>query len=125
MPRATDLDRARWLRQLPERRGESRLLLEAILQARPDDAASWREWGAWWLGEPGDPTRRRRAAEALARASAADLSAAVLLALLESDTHLLKGPQPAAPGRSEGRARLARAIVSPRLPWRSGPDPRP
>ncbi len=115
--RATDLDRARWLRQLPESRAEARRLIESALLARPDDPAAWRERGAWCLGERDDPAARARARDALIRALGSppgDASAAVLLALLDSDPSPL-GPSSPRPDRSAGRSRLARAITSPRL----------
>jgi 4-amino-4-deoxy-L-arabinose transferase-like glycosyltransferase len=120
---ASDLDRARWLRQLPETRGEARRILEMILRTRPDPAAL-REWGAWWLGEPGDPSALGRAADALARArrpAGNDLSASVLLALLEADPGPLEGPSGAMPDRSRGRVRLARAILAQRPRRRQPP----
>ncbi len=110
---ATDLDRARWLRQLPESRREARRILETILQARPDDPAALREWGAWCLGERGDPSARVRAAGALARAHS-DPSAAVLLALVEADPGRLDGLADGMNDRSRARLRLARAILSKR-----------
>jgi hypothetical protein len=114
------LDRARWLRQLPEARAESRRVLESLLRSHPDDPATLREWGAWWLGEPDGPDARRRASAAFARAERTppgDASSALLLALLNSDPRpLASRPLPPA-GRLRQRARLARAIVTPRKSW--------
>jgi hypothetical protein len=114
----TDLDRARWLRQLPETRAESRRLLEALLRADPDNAAARREWGAWWLGETSDPDARQRARDALTlacRPPAPDPSAAVLLALLTSDPHPLTALTDPGSDRRQQRTRLARGIVFHRL----------
>lgn len=107
---ASDLRRARRLRQIPEGRSESRQLLGAILRTHPDDPAALREWGGWWLGEVNDPDARRRAIEALRRAPG-DPSATILLALLTSDPRLLDG-------LADGpRLRVARAILRERRPW--------
>ncbi len=122
---AAEVDRARWLRQLPETRAEARRILEAILVARPADPAALREWGAWWLGEPDDPAARRRAIEALGRAGGPagnDPSAAVLLALLGADPGPLDRLRDGVPDRSRGRVRLARAILAHRPP-RARADP--
>jgi hypothetical protein len=125
---ASDLRRARWLRQVPEGRAESRHLLEAILRDHPDDPAALREWGAWWLGEVRDPDARARAASALRRAAEGppgDPSAAILLALLASDRRALDDP---ALLRADGpRLRVARAILTerPRRPPGGPSPPRP
>ncbi|HEY2157642.1 MAG TPA: glycosyltransferase family 39 protein [Isosphaeraceae bacterium] len=122
----SDLDHARWLRQLPETRGEAGRMLEAILRARPDDPSALREWGAWWLGEPGDPSARGRAGAALNRArdrAGVDPSASVLLALLEADPGHLEGRAGGMTDRSRGRVRLARAILAQRPRRRAPPDP--
>ena len=114
---ASDVDRARWLRQLPGTRAQGRRLLEGRLRSAPDDPAAWREWGAWWLGESADPDARPRARSALARACrspAPDPSAAVLIALLDSDPRPLAAATSPQPDRRRERARRARAIVAPR-----------
>jgi hypothetical protein len=82
------LHRARWFRQLPETRIESRRILDALLQADPHNNRARRELGAWWLGETSDPDARHLATDQLARAargSDGDAAAAVLLALLTTD----------------------------------------
>jgi 4-amino-4-deoxy-L-arabinose transferase-like glycosyltransferase len=121
---AADLDRARWLRQLPETRGEARWMLEATLRSHPGDPIALREWGAWWLGEPGDPEARRRALDALANAGG-DPSAAVLLALLGADPGPLERLRGGVPDRSRGRIRLARAILTHRPRRRDRPGSPP
>jgi hypothetical protein len=110
---ATDLQRARWFRQLPETRSRSRRLLEARLRSAPDDPAARREYGAWWLGATADPEARRRAAAEFARATG-DLSAAVLLALLTRDPHPLAAWTVLPNDRHAPRLRLARAILGRR-----------
>jgi hypothetical protein len=115
----SDLRLARWLRQFPDGRTESRRLLEDLLRADPDDPRALRERGAWWLGLPGDPDARRRAAEDLgrgARGRGGDPGAAVLLALLRKDPRLLPPPNPRRAttdaGLAPARLRLARAILA-------------
>ncbi|SIO14925.1 Dolichyl-phosphate-mannose-protein mannosyltransferase [Singulisphaera sp. GP187] len=106
--------RARWLRQLPETRAESRRRLEGLLRSQPDDPAVRREWGAWWLDEANDPEARRHAKDALARAIEApggDASAAVLLALLTTDPLPLAGLTSHRSVSLNARVRLAQAIV--------------
>ncbi len=114
---ATELDRARWLRQFPETRAESRRVLETLLRSHPGNPVICREWGAWWLGQTGDPDARRQAGDAFAlatRASTVDTSAAVLRALLDADPRPLAGVSPSPADRSRARVRLARAIVARR-----------
>ncbi|AGA30670.1 ArnT family glycosyltransferase [Singulisphaera acidiphila] len=109
--------RARWLRQLPETRAESRRRLEALLLSHPNDPTVRREWGAWWLGETNDPDARRHAKDALAQAIQApgsDASAAILLALLTSDRLPLAGLTLNRPAPLNDRVRLALAIVASR-----------
>jgi 4-amino-4-deoxy-L-arabinose transferase-like glycosyltransferase len=109
-----DLHRARWLRQLPERRAESRALLAKGLQAHPDDPRWRREWGAWWLGELNDPAARSRAATELARAAEGprgDPSAMILLALLRRDHRWLDRAMPRVRQRDRPRLQLAREIL--------------
>jgi hypothetical protein len=116
-----DTHQARWLRQFPEGRAESRRLLDEALRDRPDDPEARRELGAWWLGDPDEPEARRHAAIELTRAArgpAGDPSAAIPLALLLKDPAQLPGPSP---GLDASRLRLARAI----LRSASGPGPRP
>jgi hypothetical protein len=114
---ATELDRARWLRQFPETRAESRRLLETLLRSHPGNPAICREWGAWWLGEPTDLETRRQVRNAFALATrppALDTSAAVLRALLDTDPRPLQNLSLSPSDRAQARARLARAIIS----WR-------
>jgi hypothetical protein len=111
---ASDLDRARWFRQLPETRLRSRHLLEARLRSASDDPATRREWGAWWLGATSDPDARHRAAAEFARATrgpSGDLSAAVLLALLTCNSRPLAAWTLPPSDRHGPRLRLARAIL--------------
>jgi hypothetical protein len=117
----SDVVRARWLRQVPEGRAESRRLLEAIFRARPDDAAALREWGGWWLGAARDPAARAQAEAAFRRAAAAgDASAAIALALMTSDAGFLDRPSLS---RADGpRLRVARAILAERRAAGPGPD---
>jgi hypothetical protein len=112
-PQVSDLVRARWLRQVPEGRAESRRLLEALLRAQPDDAAALREWGGWWLGAVRDPEARAQAVAAFRGAAAAgDASAAIELALLTADPRALDLPSLS---RADGpRLRVARAILAER-----------
>jgi hypothetical protein len=105
---ALDRERARRLRQFPEGRAEARRLLEAILREHPDDPATLHELGAWWLCDAEDPKTRAQAVAALAKAQA-DPSAAVLLALVRSDSGAL-----ARADHSSYRFRLARAILTSR-----------
>jgi hypothetical protein len=109
---ASDLERARWLRQLPESRDESRNLLEAALRSRPDDAVALRELGDWWLGQVEEPGARDRARALFERAvgiTPAAPSAAVPLALLTADPRRLERLDPR---REDGtRVRLARAAL--------------
>jgi hypothetical protein len=109
----SNLIRARWLRQIPEGRAESRQLLEVMLRAQPDDAAALREWGGWWLGAARDLEARAQAEAAFRRAATAgDASAAIELALITSDPHPLDLPSL---GRVGGpRLRVARAILAER-----------
>jgi hypothetical protein len=114
-PRA-DIVRARWLRQVPEGRAESRRLLEALLRTRPDDAAARREYGGWWLGEAHDPMARDHAVTAFRRAvDAGDASAAIELALLTADDRVLTLPVLRRAGGL--RLRVARAILSEQRSW--------
>jgi hypothetical protein len=117
-PQVSDLVRARWLRQVPEGRAESRRLLEAMLRARPDDAAALREWGGWWLGAVREPEARARAVAAFRRAAAAgDASSAIALALFTADPRALELPSLV---QADGpRLRVARAILAER---RDAPD---
>jgi hypothetical protein len=107
----SDLVRARWLRQIPEGRAESRRLLEAMLDARPDDAAALREWGGWWLGPVRDPEARGQAVAAFRRA-AGDASAVIELALLTADPRALDQASLACSGGP--RLRVARAFLAER-----------
>jgi hypothetical protein len=108
---SSDLERARWLRQIPEGRAESRRLLEAMLRADPEDASVLREWGGWWLGAADDRDARHHAAAALGRARG-DFSAAILLALLTSRSPSL---ETVAAGPAEvRRLRVIRAILAER-----------
>jgi hypothetical protein len=107
----TDLRRARWLRQIPEGRAESRRLLDSMLRANPDNAAALREWGCWWLGAADDPIARRRAAAALRRARG-DISAAILLALVTSEA--LQQEKAVARPAEARRLRVAHAILGER-----------
>jgi hypothetical protein len=111
------LHRARWFRQLPETRENSRQILESLLRADPGNAQARREWAAWWLGETKDPQARRIAADQLALAAAGpsgDSSAALLLALLTADPRLLTSPGLYPSQADSPRLRLARAIISER-----------
>ncbi len=110
--RRRELRHARWLRQFPDRRSESRLLLDRALQADPGDFLAHRELGAWWLGNLGDPSARRLAAGELSRATG-DPSAAVTLALLSGDRRRLPGRWPGVDPAPD-RLRLARAILATR-----------
>ena len=106
------LRRARWLRQIPEGRPESRRILEAALAESPADPRALYEWGAWWLGEPADEGARRRASRELslaAGAPGAEPSAAILAALLTGDPRSLPVPSGRRPAT---RLRLARLILS-------------
>jgi hypothetical protein len=113
----SDLERARWLRQIPEGRAESRRLLEAMLRADPDDASLLREWGGWWLGAADEPGARQAAAAALRRARG-DFSSTIVLALLTSQA----GPLENRVLRPSDARRLgvARAILAERRPWLTG-----
>lgn len=106
--RVTRLRLARWLRQLPEGRAESRRLLEIALTESPDDPVALVESAAWWLSEPGEGPRRR-ALEELERAARRDLSAAILAAILARDARKL--PRRTAPA---ARLRLAQLILEVR-----------
>ena len=126
------LHRARWFRQIPEARDESRRILEAVLRADPGNAGARREWGAWWLGQTDDPQARRVAADQLAQAAlgpSGDASAALLLALLTADPGPLTSPAVQAAGAGSPRLRLTQAIVAERRagmvlyrPWSSRPE---
>jgi hypothetical protein len=113
----SSVHRARWLRQLPETRSESRRLLEELLRVQPRDPRVRREWGAWWLGQHDNPSARRVAGEHLATAvtgPTGDASAAILLALLTSDPRLLAKPAGLAAHSISPRLRLAKAILAER-----------
>ncbi|HZW33018.1 MAG TPA: hypothetical protein VFF52_20045 [Isosphaeraceae bacterium] len=111
------LHRARWYRQIPEARAESRRLLEALLRANPGNARARREWGAWWLGQTKDPQARQVAADQLAQAAggpSGDASAALLLALLTADPRPLAAHVVRASRADWPRLRLTQAIVAER-----------
>ena len=105
---------ARWLRQVPEGRAESRRLLDESLAENTDDRPSLREFGAWFLGDLDNPDARRRATLELERASrnpSGDFHAAILLALLSGNKDILPSHESAIePGRSP-RLPLARTIL--------------
>ncbi len=113
-----DVERARWYRQLPDRRAESQRVLADRLRAAPDDATARREWGAWRLGDKDDPASRQHARDELARAAGAgpsvDISTAVLLALLTADPSRLPLDGRATNERQHVRLRLARAALAAR-----------
>jgi hypothetical protein len=112
VPRSTQ---ARWLRQVPEGREEARRLLESALADDPNDRRSLRERGAWWLGESGDPEARRRAAVDLSRAAngpEGDVSASILLGLLERNIAFLPHPDAEILSILSPRLQLAEAILS-------------
>jgi hypothetical protein len=105
---------ARWLRQVPEGREEARRLLESALADDPSDRRALRERAAWWLGEPGDPESRRRAALDLSRAATGpggDPSASILLALLERNVDFLPHPDAKALSILSPRLQIAQAIL--------------
>ncbi len=88
----TRLDHARWLRQIPEGRAESRRLIDRALAEDDDDRRARRESGAWWLGETDNPDWRRRASADLARSAASpgpDLSGSILLAIVTHDRRVI------------------------------------
>ena len=104
----TVLARARWLRQVPEGRAESRRLLDRLAAERPGDRPAVRERGAWSLGEP-DGHRSARADLAIAAAEpGGDRAAAILLALLDRDARRL----PKGGAGIDRRLALARAILA-------------
>jgi hypothetical protein len=110
---APEVQLARWYRQLPETRAESRRLLDVRLSDAPDDRAARRESGAWWLGEANPGLALSELTLAVAGPSP-DPSASILLALLSNDpTRLPEAPTLAtAPQRT--RVRLAQALIAAR-----------
>jgi Dolichyl-phosphate-mannose-protein mannosyltransferase len=112
------LQKARWLRQLPEGRIEGRKLLDAVLLDNPGDRQSLRESAAWSLGDPDPIEGRRRAAEQLGaacRAPGADTEAYLLLGLMEGHLDRLPGPDSLIDSQLTPRLALARAILG----WRA------
>jgi Dolichyl-phosphate-mannose-protein mannosyltransferase len=110
------LEHARWLRQFPETRSASLQELESLIRSQPTSAGALRELGAWQLGEAEDADAVERAKTSLARAcrtSAGDPSAAILLALLETDPRWL-AVRTATRADDQERSRLAHAIVRSR-----------
>ena len=119
---APEVQLARWYRQLPETRAESRRLLDGRLSAAPDDRAARRESGAWWLGEA-NPVRAWSELTLAAASPSPDPSASILLALLSNDpTRLPEAPALAtAPQRT--RVGLARALLAARRQSQSSINP--
>jgi hypothetical protein len=110
------LTKARWIRQVPEGRVESRKLLDSALLSDPADPQILRESAAWWLGDKDAVEGRRRAAERLASAclvSGGDIESSLLLGLLEGRPELLPGRDSALEPRISARLALARAILRP------------
>jgi hypothetical protein len=88
----TQIQKVRWLRQVPEGRREARKLLDTMLQVNPDDSPVLRESAAWFLGESAAPEPRRRAVEGLAlacREPVGDAEAFLLRGLLEGRADFL------------------------------------
>jgi hypothetical protein len=112
----SDIRLARWMRQFPAGRSQSRRILDRRLEEKADDRQALRESGAWWLGETDNPADRSQAAVELDRAAhgpGGDASAAVTLAILLDVSPVLPAWSPPI---SPARVRLARAIVRSRNP---------
>lgn len=110
---APEVQLARWYRQLPETRAESRRLLDDRLKAAPDDRAARRESGAWWLGEA-NPFRAQSELALAAAGPSPDPSASILLALLSNDPSRLPQAPAGATAPERTRLRLARALLAAR-----------
>jgi hypothetical protein len=110
---APEVQLARWYRQRPETRAESRRLLDDRLGAAPDDRAARRESGAWWLGEANPVLAMSELALAAAGPST-DPSASILLALLSNDLARLPEAPALATAPQPTRVRLARALLAAR-----------
>ena len=105
---------ARWLRQLPEGRPESRALLDRALSDDPESRQALRESGAWSLGDWDDPGSRGRASLELStacRGPGGDPSAAILLALLSGNVRNFPDTVGSMKSPLFPRLRLARAIM--------------
>jgi hypothetical protein len=108
------LGKARWLRQVPEGRVESRKLLDKALLADPANPRALRESAGWSLGDPDAIEGRRRAAGLLAsacRGAGGDIQACLLLGLLEGRLERLPGPDSSIEPRISARLALARTIL--------------
>lgn len=110
---APEVQLARWYRQLPETRAESRRLLDDRLSAAPDDRAARRESGAWWLGEA-NPMRAISELNLAAAGPSPDPSASILLALLTNDPTRLPEAPTLATAPQQTRVRLARVLIAAR-----------
>lgn len=119
---APEVELARWSRQLPETRAESRRLLDDRLSAAPDDRAARRESGAWWLGEA-DPVRARSELALAVADPSPDPSASILLALLSNDPSRLPEASALATEPQRTRLRLARALLAARRQSRPSINP--
>jgi hypothetical protein len=112
----SDLRLARWMRQFPAGRSQSRRILDRRLAEKADDRHALRESGAWWLGETVNPADRSNAVLELNRAAEGghgDASAAIMLAIVLDVSPALPIWSPPA---SPARVGLARAIVRSRNP---------
>jgi hypothetical protein len=117
------LQKARWLRQLPEGRLEARKLLDAALLDDPGDRRALRESAAWFLGDTDALEARRRAAEQLGsacRAPGGDIEACLLLALLEGRVDRLPGADSSIDTLMIPRITLTRAILGGRFSKKTG-----
>jgi hypothetical protein len=109
----SSLQKARWLRQVPEGRREARRLLDSAKLDDPGDLRALRESAAWWLGDPDTLDGRPRAAEQLASACGGrggDIEACLLLSLLDGRADRLPANSSVAPPILP-RLALSRAIL--------------
>jgi hypothetical protein len=108
------LQLARWLRQLPEGRLESRTLLDRALAEDSESREALRESGAWFLGDLEDPEARLRASRELSlacREPGVDPSATILLSLLSGNIRYLSDADESRKSPFFLRLRLIRAIL--------------